>query len=75
MVLIDSKTLEECKGKVINDYQQFLEENWVKDLKNEFPDIQGLSNSNLKYCKRFYNFYQSSITLQVVGQIGQQPVD
>lgn len=31
-----SKTLDECKGKVINDYQQYLEENWVKDLKNEF---------------------------------------
>ena len=30
------KTLDECKGKVINDYQQFLEENWVKDLKSEF---------------------------------------
>ena len=32
----DSKKLEECKGKVINDYQQYLEENWVNDLKNEF---------------------------------------
>jgi len=30
------KSLEECKGKAINDYQQYLEENWVKDLKNEF---------------------------------------
>ena len=30
------KGLDECKGKVINDYQQYLEENWVKDLKNEF---------------------------------------
>ena len=30
------KTLDECKGKVINDYQQYLEENWVIDLKNEF---------------------------------------
>lgn len=30
------KTLEECKGKVINDYQQYLEENWVTDLKKEF---------------------------------------
>ncbi|HLA55924.1 MAG TPA: peptidylprolyl isomerase [Flavobacterium sp.] len=30
------KTLEEAKGKVINDYQQYLEENWVQDLKKEF---------------------------------------
>ncbi|RZJ31545.1 MAG: peptidyl-prolyl cis-trans isomerase [Flavobacterium sp.] len=30
------KTLDEAKGKVINDYQQYLEENWVKDLRNEF---------------------------------------
>ena len=31
-----TKTLDEAKGRVINDYQQNLEENWVKDLKNEF---------------------------------------
>ena len=30
------KTLDECKGKVINDYQQFLEQKWVDDLKTEF---------------------------------------
>lgn len=30
------KTLEEAKGKVINDYQQYLEEKWVDDLKQEF---------------------------------------
>ena len=30
------KTFEEAKGKVINDYQQFLEEKWVGDLKQEF---------------------------------------
>jgi peptidyl-prolyl cis-trans isomerase SurA len=30
------KSLEDCKGKVINDYQQYLEENWVSDLKKEF---------------------------------------
>lgn len=30
------KVLEECKGRVINDYQQYLEENWVTQLKAEF---------------------------------------
>lgn len=29
------KTFKECEGKVINDYQQYLEENWVSDLKKE----------------------------------------
>ena len=60
-------------GKMIADKQ--TETKWgdkiieqvSKDLKHEFPDMQGLSTSNLKYCKRFYLFYHSSI--------GQQPVD
>lgn len=30
------KTFEECKGKIINDYQQYLEQNWVNELKKEF---------------------------------------
>lgn len=30
------KTLEEAKGRVINDYQQYLESTWVSDLKKEF---------------------------------------
>lgn len=32
----DFKKLEECKGKVINDYQQYLEDNWVNELRKEF---------------------------------------
>lgn len=31
-----NKSLDECKGKVINDYQQYLEQNWVSELKKEF---------------------------------------
>lgn len=30
------KTFEEAKGRVINDYQQYLEENWVSELQKEF---------------------------------------
>lgn len=30
------KALEDTKGKVINDYQQYLEDNWVDELKKEF---------------------------------------
>ena len=30
------KTLEECKGRVVNDYQQYLESTWVDSLKSEF---------------------------------------
>ncbi|KQS95263.1 PDDEXK nuclease domain-containing protein [Chryseobacterium sp. Leaf394] len=31
-----------------------------KDLRLEFPEIKGFSESNLKYCKRFYLFYNES---------------
>ncbi|WP_353149958.1 peptidylprolyl isomerase [Flavobacterium sp.] len=30
------KALEDCKNKVINDYQQYLESTWVDELKKEF---------------------------------------
>jgi len=33
------KTMAESKGKLISDYQQFLEKNWVDALKNEFKVI------------------------------------
>ena len=30
------KTLDECRGKLVNEYQQSLEQNWVDELKKEF---------------------------------------
>lgn len=37
-----------------------------KDLQADFPDMRGLSERNIKYCRQFYQFYS--------GAIGQQPV-
>lgn len=31
-----AKELSECRGKVISDYQQYLENHWVDELKKEF---------------------------------------
>ena len=47
-----------------------------KDLRSEFPDMQGFSSTNLKYCKRFYLFYarDNSILQQPVEAIPQQVV-
>ncbi|NLW33393.1 MAG: DUF1016 domain-containing protein [Fibrobacter sp.] len=41
-----------------------------KDLQEEFPDLKGFSNTNLKYCRLFYKFYTT-----VFQEFGQQPVD
>lgn len=43
-------------------------EQLAKDLKKEFPDLKGLSKSNLKYCKRFFSFYHTEIGQQLVDQ-------
>jgi len=52
------------------------------DLRSEFPDMQGFSATNLKYCKRFYLFYtqDNQIRQQVVDDLNTQllaemPVD
>ncbi len=60
-------------GKMISEKQSQttwgdkLLEQISKDLKDEFPDMQGFSVRNLKYCRLFYNFYKDFT-------IGQQPV-
>ena len=48
-----------------------------KDLTIEFPGMKGFSSSNLKYCKRFFQFYtqDNSILQQPVKAIRQQLVD
>ena len=51
-----------------------------KDLSNEFPDVKGFSTTNLKYCRKFYQFYQSEISQQTIDQLlvfdfGQHIVD
>ncbi len=42
--------------------------NVSKELKNEFPEMKGFSERNLKYCRRFYEFYSIPIRQQVVAQ-------
>mgnify|MGYP000224048805 CR=1 FL=1 len=32
-----SKSFDDARGYVIADYQEFLEKEWIKDLKNEYP--------------------------------------
>lgn len=32
----EAKAIEECRGALVSDYQQYLEDNWVKELKKEF---------------------------------------
>ena len=40
------------------------------DLKQEFPEIKGLSESNLKYSKRFYLFYNQWVEIR--HQVGDE---
>ena len=44
-----------------------------KDLRSEFLHLKGFSETNLKYCKRFYLFYaqQDIIRQQVVDELQQ----
>jgi predicted nuclease of restriction endonuclease-like (RecB) superfamily len=42
-----------------------------RDLKEEIPDVEGLSESNIRYCKRFYLLYCQTIEIlpQVVEEL------
>ncbi len=43
-----------------------------KDMRTVFPDVQGLSSSNLRYMKKFYEIYSSPILPQPVGRISDE---
>jgi len=47
-----------------------------KDLRSEFPDMQGFSSTNLKYCKRFFLFYTQDNTnrQQVADDLANHPI-
>jgi hypothetical protein len=47
-------------------------ENVSKDLKDEFPEMSGFSERNLKYCKFFYEFYSESIGQPLVALSPQE---
>lgn len=60
-------------GKMISEKQTaygtaFLEQ-VSKDLKAEFPDMNGFSVRNLKYTRQFYQFYTKSNRQQVVADL------
>ena len=73
-------------GKSIAEKQSAWGSNFIgqlsKDLRSEFPNMEGFSRSNLFYSLKFYQFYTNSIVQQLVGQldanekqISQQAVD
>ncbi|MFR9650367.1 MAG: DUF1016 N-terminal domain-containing protein [Rikenellaceae bacterium] len=58
--------------------QRELESTWgsgffaqlSRDLRSEFPDAKGFSETNIKYMKRFYNFYNQCDTIR--HQVGDE---
>lgn len=69
-------------GKMIAEKQEISQ--WgskligqiAKDLKNEFPDMEGFSRTNLFSMRQFYAFYLNSLpqnlALPIVHQLGEQ---
>lgn len=58
-----SKKLDE------SDWGDKVISNISNDLREEFPDMGGLSERNLKYCKSFFLFYSNSIRQQPVARL------
>ena len=58
-----SKKLDE------SDWGDKVIANISNDLREEFPNMGGLSERNLKYCKSFFLFYSGSIRQQAVARL------
>ena len=65
-------------GKMIAEKQTSYGTGFIpqlsKDLKEEFPEMKGLSVRNLAFCREFYQFYSSINLQQPVANLVQQPV-
>jgi predicted nuclease of restriction endonuclease-like (RecB) superfamily len=63
-------------GKTISEKQTAwgskLMERLANDLKQEFPDLKGLSRRNLFNCKQLYKFYSSQLVQQPVALINPE---
>ena len=63
-------------GKMLSEKESIwgakLVEQLAKDLQEEFPELKGLSRSNLFNCKKFYQFYSQELIQQPVGLIDDQ---
>ena len=68
---IDSREFE-------NSYGSGFFKQLSRDLRAEFPQIKGFSESNLKFCKRFYLFYNQEVgnRQQLVNdfETGEKPI-
>lgn len=66
-------------GKMISEKEALwgskLIEQLSRDLKIEFPEMKGLSRTNLFNSKRFYEFYTFELVQQPVGLIGKQAIE
>ena len=64
--------------QVENKYGSGFFDALSRDLKEEFPGIEGLSTSNLRYCEKCYLLYNEVVENlpQVVGNFtGQNPLE
>ena len=57
--------------KVEERWGEGVIEQLSKDLKKEMPNVEGLSVTNLRYCRRFYNLYSQAFEIhpQVGGEM------